>query len=58
MKINYMENPYSFWETERLQDELVELDCNIIDTQDDPDLNRVARLHRGLAEVALFERIL
>jgi hypothetical protein len=58
MKINYMENPYSFWETERLQDELVELDCFIQDTQHDPDTNRIAQTHKFLAEVALFERIL
>ena len=53
-----MENPYSFWETDRIQDELVELDCFIQDTQHDPDTNRIAQTHKFLAEVALFERIL
>jgi hypothetical protein len=58
MKLNYMENPYSFWETERLQDELIELDRHLDDVQQDPELSRIAQTHKFLAEVALFERIL
>lgn len=59
MKINYItDNPYRTFETERLQDELIELDCFIQDTQHDPNTNEIARTHKFLAEVALFERIL
>lgn len=59
MKINYIhENPYRTFETERLQDELIELECHIIDTVDNPRVNEIARTHKFLAEVALFERIM
>ena len=59
MKLNYIhDNPYRTFETERLQEEIVELDCHIKDTVDQPDLNRIAQTHKFLAEVALFERIL
>lgn len=59
MKINYYtENPYRTFETERLQDELIELDCHIQDTLDNPRVNEIARTNKFLAEVALFERIL
>jgi hypothetical protein len=57
--INYIpDNPYSFWETERIQDEIVELEHHLVDTQNDPELSRIAQTHKFLAEVALFERIL
>ncbi len=59
MKINYIEyNPYREIETDRLQDQIEELECHIIDTVDDPRVNEIARTHKFLAEVALFERIM
>lgn len=59
MKINYItDNPYRTFETERLQDELIELDRYLDDVQQDPELSRIAQTHKFLAEVALFERIL
>lgn len=58
MKLNYMENPYSFWETGKIQDELVELEAHLVDVSQDPEVNEIARTHKWLAELALFERIL
>ena len=59
MKINYIEyNPYREIETDRLQDQIEELECHIIDTVDNPKVNEIARTHKFLAEVALFERIM
>lgn len=59
MKLNYItDNPYRTFETDRLQDELIELDCHIQDTLDNPRVNEIARTHKFLAEVALFERLI
>lgn len=53
-----MENPYSFWETGKIQDELVELEAHLVDVNQDPELSRIAHTYKWLAELALFERIL
>lgn len=58
MKINYIHNnEYRDYATEVLQEQIIFLE-ETIQTEVDPRVNQIARTHKFLAEVALFERIL
>lgn len=49
-------NPYRIFETPKLQEEIVELECHTRDCADRPEIREIAEEHLNLARLAITER--